>query len=83
MADAIAAIDKNAYESEEQYLRAVEEVRAYYTGLYEYHLKQMNGAIEDSAYIYQNDWLAYNEKTGYKISKEIEWRDNFNETIYA
>lgn len=83
MADAIAAIDKNAYESEEQYLKAVEEVRAYYTGLYEYHLKQMNGAIEDSAYVYQNDWLAYNEKTGYKISREIEWRNNFNETIYA
>lgn len=83
MADAIAAIDKNAYESEEQYLKAIEEARAYYTGLYEYHLKQMNGAIEDSAYVYQNDWLAYNEKTGYKISKEIKWRDNFNETIYA
>jgi hypothetical protein len=61
----------------------VTRITEYYTGMRNYALDELNRAIENSKTIYQNDWLAYSEKTGYKISKEANWRQAFKDTELA
>jgi len=36
-----------------------------------------------AAELYNEDWLNYSNMTGYKISSNEKWVDNFEETIYS
>jgi len=33
--------------------------------------------------LYENDWARYNELTGYRMARDDDWVDNWNETILA
>lgn len=83
MAEAIEQLDKTKYASEEEYLAAVNEIRQYYADKYAYLITEMDTVLANSAHFYENDWKAYSEKTGYKMSLDEDWRDQFDETIYA
>lgn len=83
MVDAINSIRREDFESEAAYMEEVNRVREYYTGLYKYYIDESNKALSNSATIYNEDWLAYSEKTGYKIVANQMWRDQFNETFLA
>ena len=83
MVDAINNIRREDFESEAAYMEEVNRVREYYTGLYKYYIDESNKALSNSATIYNEDWLAYSEKTGYKIVANQTWRDQFNETFLA
>ena len=83
MADAIAELDRAAYSSEEEYLGAIDEIRQFYADKYAYYADNMNKALKNSETFYESDWQAYSAKTGYKMSLDQDWRDQFNETTLA
>jgi hypothetical protein len=83
MIEAINALRAEDFATQEEYQAEVTRITEYYTGMRNYALDELNRAIENSKTIYQNDWLAYSEKTGYKISKEANWRQAFKDTEIA
>lgn len=48
-----------------------------------YLKEQLDRALLNSSSIYQNDWQNYSNMTGYKISADQDWTDNWKETILA
>jgi hypothetical protein len=80
MNEAINNIRREDYESEEAYLQEVTRITNHYKGMWMYTQDELMKSIDNSKTFYESDWNAYNEKTGYKISKDIEWRDTFAET---
>ena len=71
------------FATQEDYQAEVTRITEYYTGMRNYALDELNKAIDNSKDIYQSDWNEYNQKTGYKISKEADWRQAFKDTEYA
>ena len=43
----------------------------------------MNNAMDNNRTLYEQDWTAYHEATGYKISADEDYIDRFNETVYS
>jgi hypothetical protein len=39
--------------------------------------------LADSEELYKNDWEAFSELTGYKISANENWIDSFEETVLS
>jgi len=83
MVEAINALRVEDFATQEEYQAEVTRITEYYTGMRNYALDELNKAIENSKTIYQNDWLAYSEKTGCKIFKEADWRQAFKDTEIA
>jgi hypothetical protein len=43
----------------------------------------MDNATNNNRSLYENEWRAYSEMTGYKISADEEYLDKFEETTYS
>ena len=85
-ADMLAAIEQlheEDYASQEEYFKAVDEVRKYYTDKRNYYFSELQKSIGNNKTLYNEDWQSYSDNTGYKISKAGEWKDSFEETEYA
>lgn len=83
MLAAIAQLHEEDYASQEEYLKAVDEVRKYYTDKRNYYFSELQKSIGNNKTLYNEDWQSYSENTGYKISKAEDWKDSFEETEYA
>lgn len=85
-ADMLAAIEQlheEDYASQEEYFKAVDAVRKYYTDKRNYYFSELQKSIGNNKTLYNEDWQSYSDNTGYKISKAGEWKDSFEETEYA
>jgi hypothetical protein len=49
----------------------------------DYYGNQLGIAIDNNNVLYETDWKNYSKATGYKISANEDFIDNFNETTYA
>lgn len=83
MLQAIQEIDRTKFASEKAYQDEVMRITEYYTGQRQFYLNQLNTALGNSKTVYEEDWKAYSEKTGYQISADKDWADKFEETRYS
>ena len=82
-ADAMRAIATDMALTEEERQAKLEETTEFYRSQYEYLGQQLGVATDNAKWLYENDWNNYAIATGYKISNNAKWVDNFNETIIA
>lgn len=82
-ADALANLRAQDFASYEEYQDAVEQIRKDYTKRVETLSQQMGNAMDNNRTLYEQDWTAYHEATGYKISADENYIDKFNETVYS
>ena len=82
-ADALANLRAQDFASYEEYQEAVETIRRDYTKRIQTLSQQMNNAMDNNRTLYEQDWTAYHEATGYKISADEDYIDRFNETVYS
>lgn len=80
MMDEISALriqDFNSYEDYQAEIKAIQDKYAESLRLQE---NELNKAINNSSDLYKNDWQAYSQYTGYKISAADDWVDTFRES---
>lgn len=82
-ADALANLRAEDFASYEEYQDAVEQIRKDYTKRVETLSQQMGNAMDNNRTLYEQDWTAYSQATGYKISADEDYIDKFNETVYS
>ena len=58
-------------------------IQEHYAAQQLYLKEQLDRALLNSSSIYQNDWQNYSDMTGYKISANQDWVDDWKETILA
>ena len=81
--EALAGIVPGDYESEAEYQAAVKQMQDYYLEKIRYFYDEMNKVTNNNQELYDQDWKAYSEKTGYKISADEDFIDKFNETVIS
>lgn len=81
--EALAGIVPGDYESQAEYQEAVQQMQDYYLEKIRYFYDEMNKVTENNQELYNEDWAAYSEKTGYKISADEDYIDKFNETVLS
>lgn len=79
--EAVRAIYEDQTLNDEQRRIKIDETYAYYQDMYAHVLQQMGVVNEDAQLLYDQDWTRYSQMTGYKISANNLWVDNFGETI--
>lgn len=82
-ADALANLRAEDFASYEEYQDAVRQIREDYTKRIQTLSQQMNNAMDNNRTLYEEDWTAYSQATGYKISADEDYIDKFEETMYA
>ena len=83
MLQEMAGVDKSLYASEEEYLAELTRIREFYMEKSNRLMEQINAAMGNNKELYEQDWKAYSEATGYKISANEDYIDSWNETQYA
>ena len=80
---ALAELNAADFASYEEYQAAAQEIRDHYQELINDYFQQLGGALDNNRELYTVDWAEYSAATGYKISADNAYVDNFNETVYA
>ncbi len=80
MNEEIAALEISDFANLEEYNARVEEIQQKYLAQIERRESELDKAITNNQDLYEKDWKAYSEMTGYKISADKEWIDSFKET---
>lgn len=83
MMSAIADLRVQDFASEQEYQAEVTRIIEYYTGMRQYYMSELNKALSDSKEVYEEDWLQYSKYTGYKISQDDKWVQDYKETAKA
>lgn len=81
--DALAGIRVQDYASYEEYQEAIDRTNDYYTQKLDQTYEQMGIAIDNNKVLYDEDWAAYSAATGYKISEDERFIDDFKETTLS
>jgi hypothetical protein len=82
-ADALAEIKVQDYASYEEYKAAIDACNDYYSTKLDQTYDQMDIVMTENKKLYDEDWARYSAATGYKISEDERYIDNFNETNLA
>ena len=82
-AAALAEIKESDFNSYEEWREAVDRTQAYYDKKMDFYYSQLDGALSNNKELYENDWKNYSDLTGYKISKDEDYVDKFEETNYS
>lgn len=83
MMSAIADLRVQDFASEQEYQAEVTRIIEYYTGMRKYYMSELDKALSDSKEVYEEDWLQYSKYTGYKISQDDKWVQDYKETAKA
>ena len=83
LANAIRALDRTKYKSDEEYYAEVNRLQTYYAGQRNYYLEELNNGLNNNQQLYSQDWYNYSQYSNYKISADGEFIDSFDETVYA
>ena len=69
--------------SAEERMQRLNEVTEYYKGKMEYYGGELNLVLGENKRLYDEDWAAYSDATGYKMSLDQDYVDSFDETALA
>lgn len=69
--------------SQEERMERIEETREYYLERLAFYDEQLALSLDNNKSLYENEWLDYHEKTGYKISANKDYVDSWEETSIA
>ena len=69
--------------SAEERMAKLQEVTTFYQGQMEYYTGELELVLGENKVLYEEDWTKYSELTGYKISADKDYVDNFNETALS
>ena len=83
MADAINDLDAASFASQEEYLAEVQRIRDAAMAKISQYRDQLAQTLDQQGILYEEDWKRYNELTGYRMARDDQWVDNWNETILA
>lgn len=83
LTNALRALDRSKYASDEEYYAEVNRLQGYYAGQHTYYLDELNKGLNNNQLTYAQDWYQYSQYTGYKISADQDYIDSFNETVYS
>lgn len=78
--NALQNFAENFKGSPEEYAKGVQAILDQYQVLMNAKYQQMGNAINNNKTLYENDWKAYSEATGYKISVDEDYIDKWGET---
>jgi hypothetical protein len=79
MMEEISALRIQDFTSYEAYQTEVKRIQDKYAESLKHQENELNKAIQNSSDLYEQDWQAYNQATGYKISLAENWVDSFKE----
>ena len=66
--------------TEEERQAKIEELQQYYLARQQVYYDTLDSALAHNQELYRQDWAEYNRLTGYRISADEDYVDNFNET---
>ena len=66
--------------SAEERMAKLNEVNQYYDEKMKFYISEAQLWEQNSQRLYEQDWTNYATMTGYKISEEDKWLDQWNET---
>lgn len=69
--------------SAEEQMTRVQEVLAFSQEQMQYYMDELGLVLGENQILYEEDWTKYSELTGYKISANEDYVDNFNETALS
>jgi hypothetical protein len=79
MMEEISALRIQDFTSYEAYQTEIKRIQDKYAQSLKFQEDELNKSIQNSSDLYEQDWQAYNQATGYKISLAENWVDNFRE----
>lgn len=83
MLDELSNLNAADFESAEAYMAECQRITDYYSEKMNYFGSEMNKVMDNNKILYTEDWVAYSERTGYKISADENYVDSFNETVLS
>ena len=83
ISEAIETIMSDESLSMEERMKKVEEIQKHYQDQIEYYSSELNIAIGNNKDLYNDDWKKYSVATGYKISSDKDFVDDFKETTLS
>lgn len=81
--EAVRAIYEDQTLTDEERRLRIQETQEHYQAMHQYVVTQLGYSLDNAKLLYEEDWSNYNILTGYKISKDEEWIDSFEETVYS
>ena len=79
MMEEISALRIQDFTSYEAYQTEIKRIQDKYAQSLKFQEDELNKSIQNSSDLYEQDWQAYNQATGYKISLAENWVDSFRE----
>lgn len=79
MMEEISALRIQDFTSYEAYQTEIKRIQDKYAQSLKLQEDELNKSIQNSSDLYEQDWQAYNQTTGYKISLAENWVDSFRE----
>ena len=79
MMEEISALRIQDFTSYEAYQTEIKRIQDKYADSLKMQESELNKSIQNSSNLYEQDWQAYNQATGYKISLAENWVDSFRE----
>ena len=83
MTDAINDLDVTKFASKEAYLAEVQRIMDATIAKEQQYKDQLAQTLDQQGILYDEDWKRYNELTGYRMARDDQWVDNWDETILA
>lgn len=83
MYDKMQEIAQDESLSIEERQAKMQEVQAYYQEQMGYYYSELELVLGNNKVLYEDDWQKYSDMTGYKIAKDEEYVDSFDETAYS
>ena len=83
MTDAINDLDVTKFASKEAYLAEVQRIMDATMAKEQQYKDQLAQTLDQQGILYDEDWKRYNELTGYRMARDDQWVDNWDETILA
>lgn len=80
MMEKIQSLRIQDFDSYEAYAAEVKRIQDQYAGSLQNQQNELDKSMMNNQDLYNQDWQAYSEMTGYKISAAQDWADNFSET---
>lgn len=79
----IQDLDLTKYASKQEYIDAVNAIIEDARIKESVYFSELDETLQNQAILYEEDWQAYSDATGYRISSNQAWLDNWQETALA
>lgn len=83
MRDAINDLDVTSFASQEEYYAEVQRIIDAAQAKQQAYYDQMAQTLEQQGILYNEDWQRYHDLTGYRMARDEDWVNKWNETTIA